>query len=100
VDHFFKTGLVKKPPTVLERLACARDHFLALWEYKGERGVRQARKHMTWYVRGFPHAGEVRGTLARVETVEAGLAILDATMERLAQLPEDAMLIVDNHPKQ
>ena len=53
IDYFLKTGQLRTPPTAIERLACAREHLLALYEYKGDRGVRQARKHMTWYAKGF-----------------------------------------------
>lgn len=84
VDYFLKTGREKQPPTPIERLDCAKDHLRALWEYKGESGIRQARKHLTWYAKGFPNAGELRGQLATVETVEQGCELIDRTIEQLA----------------
>jgi tRNA-dihydrouridine synthase B len=84
VDHFLKTGELLPPPTPIQRLQCAREHLYALWEYKGDRGVRQARKHMTWYAKGFVGAAELRGQLSVVETVQQGLDLLDAAMEKLA----------------
>jgi tRNA-dihydrouridine synthase B len=54
IDHFLKTGTYKQPPTLIERLECAKEHLKGLWEYKGQRGIYQSRKHMTWYVKGFP----------------------------------------------
>jgi tRNA-dihydrouridine synthase B len=77
IDHFLKTGEVKPAPTVVERLECARDHLQMLWEYKGDRGVRQARKHMTWYAKGFYGAAELRGQLCLIESVQQGLDLLD-----------------------
>jgi len=83
VDYFLKTGTEKQPPTVIERLECAKEHLIALWEYKGESGIRQARKHMTWYAKGFPNAGELRDKLARVETVSEGCYLIDTVIKEL-----------------
>lgn len=83
IDHFLKTGQEKAPPTDIERLECAGEHLQALWEYKGDRGIRQARKHMTWYVKGFPGAADLRGHLCRIESVEQGLALLDQAITQL-----------------
>ncbi|MGB3511023.1 MAG: tRNA dihydrouridine synthase DusB [Microcoleaceae cyanobacterium] len=83
IDYFFKNGEERVPPTAVEKLECAKDHLRALWEYKGDRGIRQARKHMTWYAKGFPGAGELRGQLATVESVEAGCDLIDRAIENL-----------------
>jgi len=83
VDYFLKTGKEKTLPTPIERLECAKEHLRALWEYKGESGIRQARKHLTWYAKGFANAGELRGQLAIVETVEEGCEKIDRAIERL-----------------
>ncbi len=85
VDHFLKTGIERSKPTPIKRLECAREHLQMLWEYKGDRGVRQARKHMTWYAKGFDGAADLRGKLSLVENVSQGLALIDLAIERLAQ---------------
>ncbi|WP_088891316.1 tRNA dihydrouridine synthase DusB [Leptolyngbya ohadii] len=87
VDYFLKTGQLRQPPSPVERLQCARDHLQMLWEYKGDRGIRQARKHMTWYAKGFPDAADLRGKLAVIENLDQGLALIDQAIERLASLP-------------
>ena len=84
VDYFLKTGTKKEPPTPIQRLECAKDHLQALWEYKGEAGIRQARKHLTWYAKGFPGAVELRGQLSVIETLAQGFAIIDSAIDRLA----------------
>jgi nifR3 family TIM-barrel protein len=91
VDHFLKTGELLPAPNPIQRMECAREHLYALWEYKGDRGVRQARKHMTWYAKGFVGAAELRGYLSLVETVEQGLDLIDRAIEKLATgyQPED-----------
>ncbi|NEP14685.1 MAG: tRNA dihydrouridine synthase DusB [Symploca sp. SIO2C1] len=83
IDHFLKTGQKLTPPTLVERLVCAREHLQALWEYKGNRGIRQARKHMAWYSKGFPGAGELRHQLSRVETVEQGVELINQAIARV-----------------
>ncbi|NJL92057.1 MAG: tRNA dihydrouridine synthase DusB [Coleofasciculaceae cyanobacterium SM2_1_6] len=85
IDYFLKTGQLRTPPTAIERLACAREHLLALYEYKGDRGVRQARKHMTWYAKGFTGAAQLRGELCLIDTVHQGVVLIDQAMELLAQ---------------
>ncbi|MDY7002451.1 MAG: tRNA dihydrouridine synthase DusB [Cyanobacteriota bacterium] len=86
IDYFLKNGAEKVSPTAVEKLECAKEHLQALWEYKGDRGIRQARKHMTWYAKGFPGAGELRGQLAKVETVEQGCDLIDKVIENLVVL--------------
>ncbi len=83
VDHFLKTGEELPPPTAAEKLECAKDHLKALWEYKGTNGVRQARKHLTWYAKGFPFAGDLRDRLARIETVQEGCDLIDKAIESI-----------------
>ena len=83
IDHFFKTGEMKAPPTPIERLECAKEHLIALWEYKGERGIRQSRKHMTWYAKGFAGAADLRGKLASIETVHQGVELIEKAIEHL-----------------
>ncbi|MBA4447081.1 tRNA-dihydrouridine synthase, partial [Cylindrospermopsis raciborskii CS-506_C] len=87
VDHFLKTGELLPPPTPTQRLECAREHLYALWEYKGDRGVRQARKHLTWYAKDFMGAADLRGKLSTIETVQQGLDLIDKAIEGLRILP-------------
>ena len=85
IDYFLKTGQLRTPPTAIERLACAREHLLALYEYKGDRGVRQARKHMTWYAKGFMGAAQLRGGLCLIDTVHQGVVLIDQAIDVLQQ---------------
>ncbi len=98
VDHFLKTGEMLVAPNPVQRLECAREHLQALWEYKGDRGVRQARKHMTWYAKGFSGASELRGQLSVINTVTEGLDIIDRAIASLAKesvlIDEDLLAFV------
>ena len=84
IDAFLKTGQKRPPPTIAERLHCAREHLEALWQYKGKRGVQQSRKHMAWYAKGFSGAAELRGQLCRIETVEQGVELIEGAIANLS----------------
>jgi len=84
IDAFLKTGQKRPPPTIAERLHCAREHLEALWQYKGKRGVQQSRKHMAWYAKGFAGAAELRGQLCRIETVEQGVELIEGAIANLS----------------
>ncbi len=83
IDHFLKTGKLLAPPTTVERLTCAKQHLQALWEYKGDRGVQQARKHLAWYTKGFVGASDLRDQLSRIEAVEQGVTLIDTAIAKL-----------------
>ena len=84
IDYFLKTGEELAPATPVQLLECAREHLQALWDYKGEKGIRQARKHLAWYCKGFAGAAELRGQLSVVETVDQGLEMIDRAFNLLA----------------
>ncbi|MEI6429487.1 MAG: tRNA dihydrouridine synthase DusB [Pseudanabaena sp. ELA607] len=84
VDHFIRTGQMRPKPTPQERLEVAREHLIGMYDYKGIRGIRQARKHMTWYAKGFAGASFLRGELCKIETVQQGLDLFDQALDYLA----------------
>jgi tRNA-dihydrouridine synthase B len=81
IDHFLKTGELLPPPSLSVRLECAKEHLQNLYLYKGDRGIFQARKHLTWYATGFPGAAELRTYLQGINTVAEGLDLLDRQIE-------------------
>jgi nifR3 family TIM-barrel protein len=77
---------VPKPalPTLGEVAHMMRRHAELLSEHMGEeRGCKEFRKHVTWYLKGFPAGGELRRSLALIDS----LATLDVL---LAELDPDA----------
>ena len=68
------------PPTVTERNVVIKRHIDALCAAKGEgRGMREARKHVAWYMHGLRGAAEFR-RMAGELTVPADL---DRLLERV-----------------
>lgn len=90
IDHFIKTGDRLPTPSATERLLCAREHLIMLVGYKGDRGIRQARKHMAWYAKDFAGAAELRDQLCRIESVEQGCQLLDTAIYQLKDAGSNA----------
>jgi nifR3 family TIM-barrel protein len=77
IDHFLKTGEKLPKPTPIERLLCAKEHLRQLWEYKGKRGIYQARKHLDWYTQDLDKLLSFREECFTIETLEDGEQLLD-----------------------
>ncbi len=82
IDHFFKTGKRRSQPTIAQRLTCAKEHLKGLWEYRGDRGIYQSRKHLAWYAKGFSGASQLREKLSQIQSLEEGLMLLDLAIEQ------------------
>jgi len=68
------------PPTLGEVAGIMRRHGQLLAAHFGEdKGMRDIRKHVAWYLHGFPAGAELRRALALVKT----LAELDALLDQL-----------------
>lgn len=78
VDHYFKTGEILPPPTVVERVDMAIRHTKALVEDMGEYlGVRNSRKFFGWYIKYVHKAPKYRDMLNRTESLPDLLAVLE-----------------------
>ncbi|MEO1691250.1 MAG: tRNA dihydrouridine synthase DusB [Cyanobacteria bacterium J06631_6] len=82
IDRFLKTGELLPPPNVITKLQCAKEHLAGLWEYKGQRGIYQSRKHLAWYCKGFPGAAELRDRVSQIESLAQGYEILNNEIAR------------------
>jgi nifR3 family TIM-barrel protein len=66
------------PPTLGEVAAIMRRHGQLLAEHFGEdKGMRDMRKHIAWYLHGFPAGADLRRALALVKTLEELESLLD-----------------------
>lgn len=65
-------------PSVDERIGVAKEHLRMLIEDKGEyTGIREARKHLAWYIKGLRGAAPARVEINAAETTEAVIEILE-----------------------
>lgn len=75
------------PPKLGSVMETMQVHARLLHEhFHGDRGVRNFRKHVAWYLTGYPVGGRARHRLAQVSTLAElyeGLATLDPDLELL-----------------
>ena len=84
IAHYLETGTRLPAPLVQEICAVLRAHLHDLYGFYGsERGVKVARKHISWYTKGLANSAEFRHRMNRLETCEQQLAAVDAFFEKL-----------------
>jgi nifR3 family TIM-barrel protein len=77
-------------PTLGEVAATLRRHAVLLQEHMGEgKGIRDVRKHIAWYLKGFPVGPEVRRRLGLVDSLDE-LDELLAGLDPHEPFPSDA----------
>lgn len=71
VSEYLDTGRLLPPPGQQEVLEMMLRHAKMQLEYKGEyTGIREMRKHVSWYTAGFPNSSRLRAAINMVETYE------------------------------
>ncbi len=109
IAHFLETGTHLAPPLVVEVRQLLLDHLREHHGLYGEySGVRTARKHIGWYVRGLPKGEAFRARMNMIEDSAVQLRAVDdyfdelaANMDRMpsfrmAEEPADAMRTMGN----
>lgn len=82
VRHYLDTGEVLPQPSVVERVAIAKEHLAKSIEVKGERvGVLEMRRHLSNYFKGLPNFKDTRMKLV----TENEPAVLFATIDSIAE---------------
>ena len=82
IDKALKTGVPPVEPTIAQRMESAYEHARLLADYRSEVvGVREMRRHLTDYVKGFPGASQYRHRLTAVNTLQDVRDILDEILQ-------------------
>ena len=69
-------------PSVTERICVAKEHLMMLIADKGEyTGIREARKHLAWYLKGMRSATTARVNINHSESADEVVDILDRVLE-------------------
>jgi nifR3 family TIM-barrel protein len=83
----------QNPPPFGEVASIMLEHARLLCEWSGEnRGMRDFRKHSTWYTKGFPDSARMRHKLIQIESLQQ-LADILGEGDALAPFPAGAMRI-------
>lgn len=78
-DELLNSGKITYIPSVDEKIKCAINHARLLCEYKGEnRGMKEARKHMAWYIKGMNGSSAVKTQLFGTSTFNEMAEILES----------------------
>ncbi|MFP6662230.1 MAG: tRNA dihydrouridine synthase DusB [Myxococcota bacterium] len=81
------------PPHFGEVATIMLDHAARLCAWQGDhRGIRDFRKHATWYTKGFPDSARMREQLIRVESLAELRQILEAA-DATCPFPASAMRV-------
>jgi tRNA-dihydrouridine synthase B len=87
IAHYLETGEKLPPPEVAEIRGVTLEHMEELYGFYGrERGVRVARKHISWYTKGLRNSAVFR---ARMNTLEGA----EAQLEAVAQFFDELMSV-------
>ncbi len=74
INAYLSEGRIIPEPPVSERMRVMVKHIKMICDYKGEKiGIKEARKHAAWYMKGIRGSAEFRrqaGTLESVEQLE------------------------------
>lgn len=85
INEILANGKVSFFPTFEEKITCALKHASLLCEYKGEnRGIKEARKHMAWYIKGMPNSSALKSELFTAVSLKEFENLLLSALENLA----------------
>lgn len=71
INEYFEKGNIITPPTLDEKCDVLLKHISQVVAYKGEYvGMREARKHTAYYLKGFKNAAKLRNLAFSMETLE------------------------------
>jgi tRNA-dihydrouridine synthase B len=86
IAHFLAHGCLPPPPATRDVQRWLSEHLLDHYTLYGESaGVRTARKHIGWAVRGLPGGSAFRNEMNRIDDAEAQLNALHTFFSQLAE---------------
>jgi tRNA-dihydrouridine synthase B len=86
IEHFLKTGEHLPLPTIEEIQTTTIKHVQDLYAFYGdERGLRVARKHISWYTKGLKNSAQFRASMNQIENCELQIAAINFYFEGLKE---------------
>lgn len=71
VSHYLNTGKLLDEPSLEQKLEVMLEHVEMIVKFKGEKmGMREARKHAAWYIKGSNGAAGFRHECGRLSTLD------------------------------
>lgn len=82
INAYLETGEILPEPTVEEKMQIMLTHIEKLCEYKGDYiGMREARKHASWYIKGMRGAASMRQEIGKLENMSELRALSQKVIE-------------------
>ena len=79
--HYMQTGENLPKPSMQEMVEMMLRHAKMLIDYKGDyTGVREMRKHATWYTGGYRNSAKLRAKINEIESYEELKALFDEVL--------------------
>lgn len=86
IRHFFETGELPPERTLEEKLNILTEHIKLITDLKGEKtGMREARKHAVWYLKGIQNAARYRSLCGSLSSYEDFLRLKDSVLNENAR---------------
>ncbi len=77
VIHYLQTGEKLPLPTTEERADKMEEHLRLLVKFKGDyRGIQEARKHMSWYIKGISGGAKLREIINTASTFDEMMQVI------------------------
>ncbi len=71
INTYFETGEILPEPSIEEKMEIMVNHITKLCLYKGDYiGIREARKHAGWYIKGVRGAANFRREIGALESID------------------------------
>lgn len=86
INTYLETGHMQKTPDLDEFLKVILRQAKWMAEYKGSAGIREMRKHVSWYTAGYPNSAKIRCKVNELETLEDVQELIESYVESLRGL--------------
>ena len=82
INEYLRSGIILPDPPIEEKMNIMIRHIGKLCEYKGDYvGMREARKHSGWYIKGIRGAAALRQEIGSLETMDQLKAIAEKVIK-------------------
>ena len=70
ISHYLHSGEILSEPTCEDRIDASILHLNMMHDFKGQKGVKEMRKHLGWYLKGIKGAAIKRDKINKLEDIE------------------------------
>ena len=93
IHHYLQTGEIMPQPSVVERVAIAKEHLAKSIEIKGKKvGILEMRRHLSNYFKGLPNFKDTRFKLVTLNDPAELVEVIDSIGERWGDFDTSAQV--------